>query len=96
MNVVKVLGIDDIEEINQKIKFRQQEFDEDLRMSIGVVLMNYGDSLVEVTCIKGEWHGIKADIPRRLGPGIPLCPNGHPLLENTIAPRLALVEGYEP
>jgi hypothetical protein len=95
MNVIKVISIDDIEEINQKIQIRQLKFPEDLRMSIGVVLMNFGDQFVEVSCIKGEWHGKKADLQSSSG-HIPLCPAGHPLIETTTAPRLALIEGYEP
>jgi hypothetical protein len=58
-------------------------------MSIGVVLMNYGDPFVKVKCTNNEWSGIKSDLTSRNG--IPLCPNGHPLFEITRAPRLALV-----
>jgi hypothetical protein len=90
MNVIRVLNVGDIENIVQKIQYRRLQFNEDLRMALGVVLMNYGDRYVKVRCINGEWSGTKADlIPRD---GIPLCPNGHPLFEVSKAPQLALIE----
>ena len=59
-------------------------------MSVGVVLLNYGERYVDVTCIGGEWSGTKAEVFRHVG--VPLCPNGHPLIETSNAPRLALVD----
>ncbi|MET0786308.1 MAG: hypothetical protein ABWY25_06340 [Paenisporosarcina sp.] len=90
MKVVRTLNVTDIENIAQKVEYRRLQFDEDFMMSLGVVLMNYGDRYVKVICINGEWSGTKADlIPRD---GIPLCPNSHPLFEVSTAPRLALIE----
>ena len=93
MNVIRILNVGDIENIAQKIEYRQLQFDEDFRMALGVVLMNYGERYVNVLCINGEWSGTKANlIPRD---GIPLCPNGHPLFEITKAPQLALIDEEE-
>ena len=90
MKVIKILNVTDVHNIHQKVEFRQLQFDEDLMTSIGVVLMNYGDRLVQVTCVNGEFTGYKGELPPR--DGIPLCPLGHPLFEVTKAPRLALIE----
>ena len=86
----KYLKVSDIERIKDKIDNRQFAFDEDLATSIGVVLLTYGDSHVKVDCISGEWSGVKGEL-QSIGEGIPLCPNGHPLLEVSNAPRLALI-----
>ena len=43
MNVIRVLNVTDIENIVQKIDYRQATFGEDFTLSVGVVLMNYGD-----------------------------------------------------
>lgn len=91
MNIVKILGVADIQSITEKIMYRQEKFPgEQPHMSIGVVLMNYGDSLVQVECTQREWSGTKSQLTPRNG--IPLCPNGHPLFELTRAPVIALVE----
>lgn len=87
------LGLDAVHRIASSIQQRQAQFGEDFEMSVGVVLMNYGDHLVHVRCIAGEWEGTKGDLTTRNG--VPLCPNGHPLIETTRAPRLALVESAE-
>lgn len=89
MSFPKFINADDIEEITNKIGIRQGNLDEDLMVSIGVVLMNYGDKYVEVTCVMQEWRGTKGMFPPHVS--IPVCPNGHSLLEITRAPRLALV-----
>lgn len=89
MEVIKVLNVTDIENIVQKVEYRQLQFNEDLMMAIGVVLMNYGDRYVKVRCVNEEWEGTKAYLTPR--DGVPLCPNGHPLLEISKAPELALV-----
>lgn len=89
-DIVKIINVDDIKSISEKIKYRQDTFlNEDFIMSVGVVLMNYGDKYVLVSCIKGEWSGTKEELyPRE---GVPLCPNGHPLFEISTAPKLALI-----
>ena len=89
---LKFLDVDDIQEISDKIKARQERFpNEDFLMSVGVVLMNYGEKHVVVRCVTGGWTGTKGDLQPR--DGVPLCPDGHPLFEITEAPRLALVVG---
>lgn len=79
--------------IVDQIQDRQKKFkDETFLMSVGVVLLNFGDKYVKVRCVREEWSGIKDDlIPRD---GIPLCPNGHPLFEISKAPRLALIDAF--
>lgn len=52
---------------------------ESLFDSVMVVLLNAGDRFTPVSCMAGEWSGLKGDLPR--GPGIPKCPNGHVLME---------------
>lgn len=87
--VVKVIDPEDVKRITEAIEFRQVNFGEDSLTSVAVVLLNYGERYVRVHCLPGEWSGTKGDLqPRR---GIPLCPNGHPLLELGDAPRLALI-----
>lgn len=54
-----------------------------------VVIFNYGDGTTAVACTAGEWSGTKADLVPR--DGIPLCPNGHPLVEGRLRYRLGLV-----
>lgn len=89
--VVKFLDTEDVQYITAAIRNRQRNFpNEDFTMTVGVVLLNYGDRLVEVQCIGGEWNGVKGAL--QPGPGLPVCPNGHPLLELTEAPRLALAK----
>jgi len=87
---LRFLNVTDIHNIAQLIEYRRGMFTEDLEMSVGVVLLNYGERYVEVTCIGGEWSGTKGDLPR--SPDIPKCPNGHVLLETSRAPELALVD----
>ena len=50
--------------------------------------------LMEGECVGGEWKGTKGDLTP--GGGLPQCPNGHPLLETSTAPRLALVHPDTP
>lgn len=89
MEIIKIIGVNDIEEIHEKIMRRRSKFaEEDLKTSLAVVLMNYGDSYVKVKCVGQEWSGTKGELAP--GDGVPLCPNGHPLFEMSVAPRLAL------
>ena len=48
--------------------------------------------LTPVRCVKCEWSGQKQDIPRREGFGVPLCPNGHLLIETGPPLHLGLIE----
>lgn len=64
---------------------------EDERTAFLVVILNYGDHLTKVTCVGGEWEGVKGDLSSG-GTGIPHCPNGHVLFEGHERWRLGLVE----
>lgn len=83
------LTIPDVELIAERIKERQVRFNEDFVASVGIVLLNFGDRYVTVTCVNGEWSGVKGDLTPR--EGIPRCPDGHPLVETSLPPWLALV-----
>ena len=69
---------------------RERWADEDPRTSFLVAVLNYGDRLTAVACIGREWSGTKGDLQRQ--EGIPLCPNGHPLIEFGPRCRLGLIE----
>lgn len=90
IDVIKVIDSFDIQMMVEKIKWRQERYGEELMFSVGVVLLNFGDRYVQVSCLGGEWHGKKGDLEDR--EGVPTCPNGHPLFENTQAPILAIIE----
>lgn len=90
MQLIKIIKLTDIRSIAESVKYRTETFEEDLETAVIMVLMNYGDKFGKVRCIKGEWYGVKNDLERR--EGVPLCPNGHPLLELPTHPRLALIE----
>ena len=85
------LSADTANDIANKIQKRQDRFsDEDFYTSIMVVLLNYGESSVRVGCTGSErWMGTKNELTPR--EGIPLCPNGHSLVEFGGGHRLALV-----
>ncbi len=92
MEIIKTISVNDINEIVDAIVFRQDKFDEDLRTSVAVVILNYGDKEVGVQCTKGEWHGTKGNLPKIDSNSIPTCPQGHPLFETSVAPRLGLIK----
>lgn len=72
------LNMADVEQIGGAIKTRQENFpDEPLEMTVALVLLNIGDRYAPVTCIGGEWDGLKQDIPKGDGVSVPKCPNGH-------------------
>lgn len=78
----KVLTMDDVQEILDAVETRKRNFpDEPIEMTWALVLFNIGDRYASVSCINGEWKGIKKDIPRNTGMHIPVCPNGHPLTQ---------------
>lgn len=68
------------QEIANDIAFRQQQFSEPVEQSVLVVLLNFGSAYTQVECIRGEWHGTKADLRGQPGT-LPHCPNLHPLVE---------------
>jgi hypothetical protein len=90
MKIIKILNWNDLVDIQQKIEFRQLQYNEEHLMALSIVLMNYGSRYIKVKCVMAEWEGLKADIP--LSDGIPLCPNGHPLFEVSRSPVLALID----
>lgn len=93
---MNALTVDQAFDIAAKIAYRQANFpDEALDFSVVTVLVNYGDALTPVSCVRGEWDGIKAEL---VGPpgALPLCPNGHPLLEGSARQRLGLVPDVDP
>lgn len=93
MTEPRPLKMKDLQVIAEAVQDRLDRWEnEDLTTSICVVLANFGDHLTPVQCIKGEWSGQKQDIPRREGVGVPLCPNGHVLLETGPPLRLGLIE----
>lgn len=80
--VGEALTIEDIEEILEAVDARQANFpDEPRDMTFMLVMLNIGDRYSEVECVNGEWTGIKKELKRRADGGVPLCPNGHPLLQ---------------
>lgn len=77
-------------DIAEQFQHRRERFpDERTFDALMTVLLNFGDNLTPVACILGEWSGTKGELPRSAG--LPLCPNGHPLLETGDGYRLALV-----
>ena len=88
----QMIGIKDVEEIAERIEYRQRNFPgEEFSMSLGVVLLNYGDQYIKVWCVDPEcgWEGLKRDII--ITPELPTCPNGHPLLERDTRMKLGWV-----
>lgn len=74
------LTINDLEMILEAVQTRQRNFpSEPASMSFILVMMNIGDRFAPVTCVEGEWEGLKVDIPK--GTDIPQCPNGHVLIQ---------------
>jgi hypothetical protein len=75
--------------VDRYIRRRDRFPEEEEREAFLVVLLNYGDHLTRVHCINGEWQGTKDEIPPK--DGLPLCPNGHPMLETGPIFRLSLL-----
>lgn len=74
------LSIEVVHDIVNAIEYRQLSFrNEDLRTSVAVVLLNYGEQYREVRCTNGEWGGTKQEVSSSRG--IPTCPDGHPMFE---------------
>lgn len=84
------LTIDQAKDIWAKFVVRRERFpNETEEMSMMVVLMNYGDQFTHIHCIHGEWSGTKGML--QPSSGIPVCPNGHVLLESGNRVRLGFV-----
>jgi hypothetical protein len=88
------LSMDLADEIAQGIAYRQERFaDETLHTSCMVVLLNFGDRWTPVRCVAGEWSGTKRDLTSASPVGVPLCPNGHVLIESADGRRqLGLID----
>jgi hypothetical protein len=93
---VSALSVHDAERMFESLQARRVRFpDEDEHTAFMVVVLNFGDHLTRVTCVGPEgWSGTKGDLTPR--DGIPLCPNGHPMLEHVPRLRLGLVEEEVP
>jgi hypothetical protein len=63
-------------------------------MALMVLLFNFGDHLTKVVCTNGEFIGVKGDLP--ILSGVPVCPSGHPLYEDSEQCRLELVPQVRP
>lgn len=86
------LNIEDIDMIFEAVRDRQDNFpNEPATVAFGLVLLNIGDRFTSVKCINGEWEGLKMEIPKR--DGIPLCPNGHVMVESNSRLRLGWING---
>lgn len=80
----KALSIEDVEEILEAMEARHQNFPkEPFDMTLMLVLLNIGDRYSKVSCVDGEWSGQKKDVNRSSGEGIPQCPNGHSLVQDS-------------
>lgn len=77
------ITVEDIEMILEAVKNRQENFkDEPAKMSFALVLFNIGDRFAPVSCVAGEWSGLKTDIPKSDNlDELPKCPNGHVLIQ---------------
>lgn len=72
------VNLEDVEMILEAVRQRKENFpDEAGVLLFALVLLNIGDRFTPVTCVHGEWSGLKKDIPK--GEGLPTCPEGHPL-----------------
>lgn len=76
------LSLNDMMHIVDAFLVRKARFQENDAAALMSVLANAGDSRTSVRCINGEWTGTK----KQLAPsnGVPVCPNGHVLLESDV------------
>jgi hypothetical protein len=88
--IIKELSLTDMMNIAHVVQLRQMTMDETLEQSIVTTLVLYGQKFVPVSCIGGEWSGLKQDLPPT--EGIPKCPNGHVLMEAPNQISMALVK----
>jgi hypothetical protein len=74
---------DDFDMILEAIGDRQKNFpNEPPVISMGLVFFNIGDRFAPVSCVAGEWSGLKQDIPKSDDPNdLPKCPGGHVLTQ---------------
>lgn len=68
----------DLQTIFQAVIDRQEKNpDEELTLTLALVLMNVGNRFSKVECIEQEWTGLIKDIPMPEQGEAPKCPNGH-------------------
>lgn len=90
-----MLSHKDFDNLMELLHIRKDKFpNEELRVSLGVILFNLGDAFTHVICFGGEWHGYKFNL--QSGEGIPTCPNGHVLMADRPGLTLGWVENKEP
>ena len=78
----KPLTIEDVEMVLAAVRKRKRNFPtEPDDITWLLILLNIGDRYTSVTCIEGEWIGVKHEIEVPEPGGIPKCPNGHPLTQ---------------
>lgn len=79
--------------IHTRIVQRQERYpEEDLLMSLGVVLCWYGDERTVAHCVRGDWSGPKGEMGRTPS-GLPACPRcGGVATQEAQRWKLALVE----
>lgn len=82
---------EDFDMVLEAVRQRQENFtSEPPVMSMALVMFNIGERFAPVTCIEGEWEGLKYNIPK--GDGIPKCPNGHVMTQGK-GLQLGWIEG---
>ena len=60
------------------LKRRENYPDEDISLTLGLILSAIGTRFDPLRCVEKEWRGYKKDIPP--GTTNPTCPNGHDLI----------------
>lgn len=88
------INIHDAEEIWEAIQIRQKNFtDEPEVISFATVIFNIGDRYAPVSCVAGEWSGLKRDVHKPHDKTeLPKCPNGHVLTQGS-GLQLGWIEG---
>lgn len=87
---MELLTVEQAFEIGDAYFERRNRFpNEDGREALVVVLMNYADRFTTVRCVNGEWTGVKKDLKKTSG--VPTCPGGHVLVENSSRVQLGLI-----
>lgn len=83
------LSLNDMMHIVDAFLVRKGRFQKDDATALMTVLANAGDGRTNVRCIAGEWTGTKKQLPP--SNGVPMCPNGHVLLEGDVRWRLGYI-----
>ena len=86
------LSVEQARKIADAIEYRREHLNEPLTTSVLVALFNAQSRHATVRCIGNEqWTGSKSDAQSTLS-GLPVCPNGHPLIESGVGVCLGWVE----